>query len=179
MVWITEPGELSGSRTDHLARHCGAMTHTISKYRAALIAIAALLAALVAIPSGAHAAGCGGGDFCLWQNAKRGGGLYFFNKNDSNLHNDKFTARVVVGDNATTAENHGSANDPSGVVDVRAYTDTGFRGPSLCIPVGAKIESLKVKGLPQDKARGDSESRAEPDKTWNDDISSFKWVSNC
>jgi hypothetical protein len=154
------------------------MTNTISKFAAALFAIAALVAALAATPSRADAA-CKTGDFCLWQNTNRGGGLYFFDKNDSNLHDDVFAPRVKVGDNATTAENHGSGNDPSGRVDVLAYTDTRFRGPRLCIPLGAKIESLKVKGLPQDKTRGDSESPKEPDGTWNDDISSFQWVTNC
>jgi hypothetical protein len=160
------------------------MTTTISnrgKHRAALFAIAAVMAALAAwaaMPGSASAA-CGRGDFCLWQNTNRGGGLYFFSGNDSNLHNDLFARGVKVGDNATTAENHGNGNDPSGRVDVLAYADTGFRGARLCVPLGAKIESLKVKGLPSDKDRGDSESSAEPDRTWNDDISSFRWVANC
>ena len=145
--------------------------------RAALFLAAAVAAPLVA--SSSASAACKSGDFCLWQNTNRGGGLYFFSGNDSNLHNDRFTPRVKVGDNATTAENHGNGNDPSGRVDVIAYADTGFRGARLCIPLGAKIESLKVKGLPSDKTRGDSESSAEPDGTWNDDISSFQWVTNC
>jgi hypothetical protein len=148
------------------------------KYLAAAFAIAAIAAPL-AVSSSADAAGCGSGDFCLWQNTNRGGGLYFFSGNDSNLHNDRFTPKVLVGDNATTAENHGDGNDPSGRVDVIAYADTGFRGARLCIPLGAKIESLKTKKLPSDKTRGASESPKEPDGTWNDDISSFQWVQNC
>ena len=50
-------------------RHC----------RTALFSTAALLVVLVAYaatPSSADAA-CKRGDFCLWQNANRGGGLYF------------------------------------------------------------------------------------------------------
>jgi Peptidase inhibitor family I36 len=140
--------------------------------------LAAALAAPLVATSNASAA-CKSGDFCLWQNTNRGGGLYFFDGNDANLHNDRFTPKVKVGDNATTAENHGNGKDPSGLVDVIAYADTRFRGARLCIPLGAKIESLKVKGLPGEKTRGDSESRKEPDGTWNDDISSFRWVRNC
>jgi Peptidase inhibitor family I36 len=149
----------------------------VKSLRAALF-IAAALAAPAAMASNASAA-CEKGDFCLWQNTNRGGGLYFFSGNDSNLHNDRFTPKVLVGDNATTAENHGDGKDPSGRVDVIAYANTGFGGARLCIPLGAKIESLKVKGLPSDKTRGDSESPKEPDGTWNDDISSFQWVRNC
>jgi hypothetical protein len=145
-------------------------------YRTALLVAAALFAAL-ALPSVASA--CKGGDFCLWQNADRGGGEYFFTGNDSNLHNDLFARGVKVGDNATTAHNAGNPDDPSGRTDVLAYRDTGFRGPALCVPNGTTIINLKVKGLPKDTDKGDSVASDEPDRTWNDDISSFRWVAGC
>ena len=40
-----------------------------------------------------------------------------------------FARGVKVGDNATTAHNAGNPDDSSGLVDVLAYRDTGFRGP--------------------------------------------------
>ncbi len=86
---------------------------------------------------------------------------------------------VKVGDNATTAHNAGNPDDPSGLVDVLAYKNTDFRGPALCVPVGTTIINLKVKGLPGDRDKGDSKATNEPDGTWNDDISSFRWVANC
>ncbi len=142
--------------------------------------VTAVLAAPLALPAaGANAAACGSGNFCLWQNTSRGGGMYFFSGNDGNLHNDVFARGVKVGDNATSLKNNGDPNDPSGRVDVLAYANTGFKGPALCVPLGTEISSLKVKGLPSDKTRGDSESPKEPDGTWNDDISSFRWVADC
>jgi peptidase inhibitor family I36 len=146
-----------------------------------LLLTAALLgaAALTATPSHADAAGCGGGNFCLWENANRGGGLYFFSRNDPNLHNDRFNGSTRVGDNGTTAKNNGNGNDSSGLVDVLAYQNTNYRGPALCIPLGTEIHNLKVKGLPGDRDKGDSKASDEPDRTWNDDISSFRWVANC
>jgi hypothetical protein len=149
-------------------------------YRTALILAAALLGSLVAwaaLPSTASA--CKGGDFCLWQDADRGGGEYVFTGNDGNLHNDLFARGVKVGDNATTAHNAGNPDDPSGLVDVLAYRDPGFRGPALCVPSGTTVVNLKVKGLPKDRDKGDSVASDEPDRTWNDDISSFRWVRNC
>ena len=144
-----------------------------------ILGAAFVVAAALAAPGGASAASCGSGDFCLWQNANRGGGLYFFDKNDSNLHNDLFARGVKVGDNATTAKNNGNGNDPSGLVDVLAYQNANFRGPKLCIPLGTEIKNLKIKGLPGDRDKGDAKASDEPDKTWNDDISSFRWVKNC
>jgi hypothetical protein len=154
----------------------------IRQYRAALFLTAAVLGALVmwaAAPSSASAASCKNGDFCLWENANRGGGLYFFSGNDANLHNDVFARGVKVGDNASTAKNNGNGNDPSGLVDVLAYKDTGFGGPALCVPLGTEIANLAVKGLPSDHDVGDAVHSVEPDGRWNDDISSFRWVSNC
>jgi hypothetical protein len=62
---------------------------------------------------------------------------------------------------------------------VVAYQHTNFRRPGLCIPLGTKVRNLKVKGLPGDRDKGDSVASDEPDRTWNDDISSFRWVANC
>jgi hypothetical protein len=149
------------------------------QYRAALIVSAALLVVVVAwaaAPSTAGAA-CESGDFCIWQDANRGGGLYHFDGNDANLHNDRFFNRgETVGDNATTVKNNGI---PRGLVDVLAYQHTRWRGPALCVPLGAEVSNLKVKGLPRDRDRGDSVSSDEPDRRWNDDISSYRWVANC
>jgi Peptidase inhibitor family I36 len=148
-------------------------------YRTALFMTLALVGAIVAwaaLPSSANAA-CKSGDFCLWQNANRGGGLYSFSGNDANLHNDRYPRGVRVGDNATTVKNNGTA--AGGLVDVLAYKDTLFRGPALCVPLGTEVRNLKVKGLPSDRDVGDSVASDEPDRRWNDDISSFRWVRNC
>jgi hypothetical protein len=148
-------------------------------YRKALL-LTAVLAGLVAwsAPSSANAAICQGGNFCLWEHANGTGGKYFFSGNDANLHNDRFNGSTRVGDNATAVANAGNPCDPSGLVDVVAYQHTTFRAPGLCIPVGTAIKNLTVKGLPGDKDKGDAKG-AEPDGTWNDDISSFRWVANC
>lgn len=149
-------------------------------YRAALRFGGALLGALVvwaAAPGIANAA-CKSGDFCMWEHADRGGGLYFFSGNDSNLHDTRFAPGVRVGDNASTVKNNGNGNDPSGLVDVAAYKNVRFGGPRLCVPLGTEISNLEVKGLPRDNDTGDAEGQ-EPDGTWNDDISSFRWVRNC
>jgi hypothetical protein len=155
--------------------------HVLRRCRTALLSSAALLVLLVAYaaaPSSASAA-CGSGDFCLWQNANRGGGLYFFSGNDRNLHDDVFARGVKVGDNGSTAKNNGKGNDPSGRVDVLAYKDIRFGGPALCVPLGTEVSNLAVKGLPSDKDVGDAVGSVEPDGRWNDDISSFRWVVNC
>jgi peptidase inhibitor family I36 len=141
--------------------------------------LTAALAAPAVVTSSASAAKCGSGNFCLWQNANEGGGLYFFGGNDSNLHNDLFARGVKVGDNGSTAKNNGNGNDPSGLVDVLAYQNANFRKPALCIPLGTEIRNLKIKGLPGDRDKGDAVHSNEPDRTWNDDISSFRWVKNC
>jgi len=107
-----------------------------------LLLVTAALAAPAVVASSADAARCGGGNFCLWENANEGGGLYFFSGNDPNLHNDRFNGSTRVGDNGTTAKNNGNGNDPSGLVDVRAYQNTNFRGPALCIPLGTEIKNL-------------------------------------
>jgi Peptidase inhibitor family I36 len=149
-------------------------------YRAALILSVALLGALVAwaaAPSSANAA-CKPGDFCMWEDAERGGGLYRFGGNDGNLHDDRFAPGVRVGDNASTVKNNGRGNDPSGLVDVAAYKNVRFGGPRLCVPLGSEISNLQVKGLPADNDTGDAEGE-EPDGTWNDDISSYRWVASC
>jgi hypothetical protein len=156
--------------------------NVLRHYRTALILTAALLgsvAAWAAMPGTAGAAICGGGNFCLWEHANGAGGKYFYSGNDANLHNDRFNGSTRVGDNATAVANAGDPDDPSGLVDVVAYQHTNFRRPGLCIPVGTKVKNLKVKGLPGDRDKGDAKSSDEPDKTWNDDISSFRWVSNC
>jgi len=150
-------------------------------YRKALLLTAALvgLVAWSALPSTADAALCAGGNFCLYEHANGTGGEYHHFGNDANLHNDKFNGSTRVGDNATAVANAGHPNDPSGLVDVVAYQHTNFRAPGLCIPVGSKVKNLKVKGLPGDRDKGDSKASDEPDRTWNDDISSFRWVANC
>jgi hypothetical protein len=147
--------------------------------RIALILTAAVvgLVSWAAWPSSAMA--CKGGDFCLWRHADRGGGEYFFTGNDGNLHNDLFARGVRVGDNATTAHNAGNPDDPSGLIDVLAYKNPGFGGAALCVPNGTTINNLNVKGLPGDRDRGDTVATSEPDGTWNDDISSYRWVANC
>ena len=154
-------------------------TNILPYPRTALFLIAALVAIVAwgAMPSTASA--CKGGDFCLWRHADRGGGEYNFTGNDGNLHNDLFARGVKVGDNATTAHNAGNPDDPSGFVDVLAYKNPGFRAPALCVPNGTTIINLNVKGLPGDRDKGDSVATTEPDGTWNDDISSFRWVGNC
>jgi hypothetical protein len=155
------------------------MTHTLTHRTLLVLAAAVLgLVAWSATPSSASAAPCRSGNFCLWEHANSGGGMYFHSGNDSNLHNDRFNGSTRVGDNASTARNAGNPNDPSGLVDVVAYQHTNFRKPGLCIPVGTTIRNLKVKGLPGDRDKGDAKG-AEPDRTWNDDISSFRWVANC
>jgi Peptidase inhibitor family I36 len=143
-----------------------------------LTALLVMVGAWAAMPSSARAA-CGDGDFCLWQHAGSGGGLYFFSGNDVNLHNDLFAPGVKVGDNGSTAKNNGNGNDPSGLVDVLAYKDIRSGGPALCIPLGTEISNLAVKGLPSDRDVGDAVGSVEPDGRWNDDISSFRWVANC
>ncbi len=150
-------------------------------HRTALLLAAALvgLVAWSALPSTADAALCRGGNFCLWEHANGTGGDYFFHGNDANLHNDLFNNSTKVGDNGTAVANAGNPNDPSGLIDVRAYQHTNFGGPNLCIPVGTAVKNLKVKGLPGDRDKGDSKASDEPDRTWNDDISSFRWVANC
>ena len=130
------------------------------------------------MPSSADAAICRGGNFCLWEHPNGTGGIYFFSGNDSNLHNERFNGSTRVGDNATSAANAGDPDDPSGLVDVVAFQHTNFRGPRLCIPVGTAVKDLKVKRLPGDRDKGDAKG-PEPDRTWNDDISSFRWVANC
>jgi Peptidase inhibitor family I36 len=154
--------------------------HVMRHVRTALILTVALLGALAAwaaMPSSAHA--CKGGELCLWRHADRGGGEYVFAGNDGNLHNDLFARGVKVGDNATTVRNAGKPEDPSGLADVLAYKNPGFRGPRLCLPWGTEISNLTVKGLPKDRDKGDTTANSEPDGTWNDDISSFRWVANC
>ena len=83
----------------------------------------AALVAWAALPSSALA--CKGGDFCLYRHADRGGGEYIWTGNDGNLHNDLFARGVKVGDNATTVHNAGHPDDPSGRIDVLAYTNPG------------------------------------------------------
>jgi Peptidase inhibitor family I36 len=154
-------------------------SNVLRHHRTALFLTAALLGlvAWAAMPSSAHA--CKGGEFCLWRHADRGGGDYAFSGNDGNLHNDLFARGVKVGDNGTTAHNAGTPDDPSGMIDVLAYKNPGFGGPALCIPNGTTIINLNVKGLPSDRDKGDSVATTEPDRTWNDDISSYRWVTNC
>jgi len=157
------------------------MTTISLTFRKAVILAAALagLVAWSALPSSANAAICPGGNFCLWEHANGTGGRYLHTGNDANLHNDRFNGSTRVGDNATAVANAGDPKDPSGLVDVIAYQHTNFRAPGLCIPVGTKVKNLKVKGLPGDRDKGDSKASDEPDRTWNDDISSFRWVANC
>ena len=154
--------------------------HVMRQYRTAVILTVALfgaLAAWAAMPSSAHA--CKGGELCLWRHDNRGGGEYVFAGNDGNLHNDRFAPGVTVGDNATTVRNAGKPEDPSGRADVLAYKNPGFGGAALCLPWGTEISNLTVKGLPGDRDKGDTTANSEPDGTWNDDISSFRWVANC
>ena len=155
------------------------MTHTLT-HRTALL-FAALLVGVVAWSARPRRAAAGhspGGKIGVWEHANGAGGWYFWTGNDANLHNDRFNGSTRVGDNATAVANAGDPKHPSGLVDVVAYQHTNFRGPGLCIPVGSKVKNLKVKGLPGDRDKGDAKSN-EPDKTWNDDISSFRWVANC
>jgi len=151
-------------------------TNVLRRFRTAFFLIAALVAS-AALPSTASA--CKGGDFCLYRHADRGGGEYNFTGNDGNLHNDLFAPGVKVGDNATTVHNAGHPDDPSGLIDVVAYKNPGFGGAPLCVPNGTTINNLTVKGLPGDRDTGDTVATTEPDGTWNDDISSFRWVANC
>jgi Peptidase inhibitor family I36 len=152
----------------------------VRQYPGALVLTAALLGALVvwaAAPSIANAA-CNRGDFCLWENANRGGGSYHWSGPDANLHNDYFAPGVRVGDNASTAYNNG-VGDPSGLVDVLAFKDTRFRGPTLCVPLGTEYSNLKSRRLTADHDVGDARRPGEPDGTWNDDISSYHWTTSC
>jgi hypothetical protein len=153
------------------------MMHAITVRRccAALVLTAALLAAFAAwAASPSSAQQCKSGNFCLWANADGKHGFYFFDGNDPNLHNDRFSRRMRVGDNATVAKNNGFNG---AVVGVLVYKDTRYRGPRLCVPLGAQI-NLSEKRLPQDHDKGQTGSE-EPDGTWNDDVSSFRWVSEC
>jgi hypothetical protein len=148
----------------------------VRHYCAALFLTAALLAAFAAwaaTPSSAQQ--CKSGNFCLWANEDGKDGFYFFDRDDPNLHNDRFAPGVRVGDNATVAKNNGVN---SGFVDVLVYKDSRYRGPRLCVPLGAEI-NLSKKRLAKDRDKGQTVSFKEPDRTWNDDVSSFRWVANC
>jgi hypothetical protein len=144
----------------------------VRHYCAALLLTAGLLAALAAwaaTPSSARQ--CKSGNFCLWANGNGQDGFYFFDGDDPNLHNDRFNRRQRVGDNATVAKNNGIN---SGFVDVLVYKDTRYRGPRLCVPLGAEIDLTKKRLRKDHDGRG-----PEPDGTWNDDVSSYRWVANC
>jgi hypothetical protein len=152
----------------------------VRRYRATLRLTAAVLGAAVmvaAAPGVAHAA-CNQGDFCLWENNSRGGGSYHFDKDDANLHNDRFRAGVPVGDNASSVFNNGKAVS-SGYDDVWAFKDTNFGGPKLCVPLQSGYSRLKNRPLAGDHDKGASWASDEPDGTWNDDISSYHWITFC
>ncbi len=152
----------------------------LRQHRAAWFLTAALLGALVAwagAPSVANAA-CNRGDFCLWEHANRGGGSYNWSGPDVNLRNDFFAPGVRVNDNATTAYNNGVASS-SGLDDVLAFRDVGFKGPVLCVPLQTRYANLKSLGLSADHDVGDATRPGEPDGTWNDDISSYHWTTFC
>lgn len=145
------------------------MTHVLptgSKHRRGVVLaaiVAALLSAatyLAVAPSTASAATgtCDPGDFCLWYYSNYSGGLYEFNGSDSTLANDHFenaNTDQIVADNTMSVWNRG-VSDPSGLVDVVAYSGTGYSGAGLCVRQGRKAN------LPSN---------------WDNNIASYRWVT--
>jgi hypothetical protein len=154
---------------------------SVKRHRKAAHLLAAAVAAIAVLgvaPSVSSADACNAGDFCINQHANFGGGLYHWGGNDGNLHNDLFwPSLVVTGDNGSSLRNRGVPGYPQYVL---AYKDVSYGGPSFCVPPLESIWNLQQYPVGWDIDRGDAEpSAAEPDGTWNDDISSYRWVWSC
>jgi hypothetical protein len=113
---------------------------------------------LLAAPGAQAFPTCDDGEFCLYRYNHAQGGLYEWAGSDSNLANDRFE----IFDTGTLVSNHAQSAYNKGVPayydDVRVYDGLGYTGASRCIPRGTYVSDLG---------------------SWNNRISSYKWVHSC
>jgi Peptidase inhibitor family I36 len=127
---------------------------------ALLVGLTVAAAGFMFIAPGAKAAtpSCDAGEFCMWYLNHAQGGLYEWSGNDSTLANDHFeiyNTGSIVNNNTESAYNRGV---PAYYDDVRAYDGLSYTGSSRCFPRGQYVSDLG---------------------SWNNRISSFKWVHSC
>jgi hypothetical protein len=163
------------STTSHLA---GAVARAGRRARLLAAAVGAV-AALAMLPSTASAQ-CNPGDFCMWRHGGFSGDMYHFAGRDPDLTNNIFSYFPKlrrVSDNASTIWNNGVIT-PGYPAYVMAHKDINYGGPAFCVPPNTGYH-LWYFPVPWDTDRGWAEGSYEPDGTWNDDISSFRWTWAC
>jgi hypothetical protein len=102
---------------------------------------------------------CDRGDFCMWENSYYGGGLYEWSGNDGNLGNDHFEnvhTNLIVNNRASSAYNYGYTGAYD---DVIVYDGFNYSGAHACVANLTAYPTFYT--------------------SWNDHISSYKWVNAC
>jgi hypothetical protein len=139
--------------------------------RAIRAALAAAAVVLVAVPATASArTHCLKGEFCLFSELKRQGGLYHFSGSDSNLGNNVFEnlrPNELVGNSGRSARNRGT-NVRSRLVDVAVYTQKNYGGVAGCVRQGHAGSLLD--GLT------DWHGPSEFDRGFANNVESYRWV---